>query len=262
VSDQDAFATTRSVVVSRLRDEILSGRLPYGTRLRQAEFAKRFGISTTPVREAFRELATLGLVEIHPHRGAIVLRPSTEELAHIYQVRMLIEPVSVAWSAQRITAAGLAEARSLLAAMREPITADRSAALNRRFHALIARACGNNHLSELVINLLDLSTPYVVRILQSSAEQADRQAAEHEAILRACQRQDPAAAYQASLHHLTRLHLDGGDSALAAVAERWLPFDLKAWLAADMSAALTRGPEEASAPGTVTGHPQLTRDEA
>jgi len=59
----DSFSTTtRSLLVQRLRDEILSGGMPHGTRLRQVEVAARFGISPTPVREAFRELATLGLV--------------------------------------------------------------------------------------------------------------------------------------------------------------------------------------------------------
>jgi DNA-binding GntR family transcriptional regulator len=229
------FATARSVVVARLKDAILSGRTPHGTRLRQADVAASFGISTTPVREAFRELATLGLVEIQAHRGAIVLRPSSEELSHIYEVRILLEPVSVAWTAQRISAGELEQAQSLIELMRRPESPDAAAALNRRFHALLADACGNRHLGELVVNLLDLSTPYILRVVESSPERTKRQTSEHEEILRACQRGDAKAAYEASLRHITQLHLQpGGDaeSIQADLDSRWLPFDLTSCLKA------------------------------
>lgn len=205
--------------------------MPYGTRLRQAEIADRFGISTTPVREAFRELATLGLVEIHPHRGAVVHAPSGWELAHIYEVRTLVEPVSAAWGASRITGEAIIEARKLLSTMGALTDPDAATALNRQFHALIAVASGNGQLSELVTNLLDLSTPYIVRIRKSSPDESERQAAEHEEILAACERRDPAAAYRASLHHLTRLREDIGDGGPPGLSDRWLPFDLPAWVA-------------------------------
>ncbi|PZS16096.1 MAG: hypothetical protein DLM57_11410 [Pseudonocardiales bacterium] len=236
VADDSEFSpTTRSVVVARLREEILSGRTPYGTRMRQAEIAARFGISTTPVREAFRELATLGLVEIHAHRGAVVLRPSEEELEHIYEVRALLEPVSAAWSAQRISGSEVDQAWKLIELMRHPETPDVAATLNRRFHALIAVACGNQHLSELVINLLDLSTPYIVRVVESSQERTERQTSEHEEILRACASGDPQRAYEASQRHLTQLHLEPGDAESQPMRpsfeSRWLPLGLASLLA-------------------------------
>lgn len=251
--DEGEFSpTTRSVVVARLREEILSGRTPFGTRLRQADVAARFGISTTPVREAFRELATLGLVEIQAHRGAIVLRPSGEELAHIYEVRTLLEPVSVAWSAQQITSGDLDQAWKLIHLMRDPKSPDVATTLNRRFHALIAGACGNQQLGELVINLLDLSTPYILRVLESSEERAERQTSEHEEILRACEEGDPQRAYQASLHHLTRLHLEPGahesQPSVTTFATRWLPFDLSVWLG------------ESRPPGAVKPRPRKGRN--
>ncbi len=228
----DGFkATTTWHVVSRLRDEILSGRMPYGTRLRQAEVAGRFGISTTPVREALRELAALGLVEILPHRGAVVHPPSGRELAQIYEVRTLLEPVSVAWSATRITGEAIGEAHKLLATMRSLTDPDAITKLNRKFHALIAMASGNSHLSDLVINLLDISTPYIVRVNELTPNDgSEHQAAEHEEILAACERRDPAAAYRASLNHLTRLRRMTGDGGPPDLSDRWLPFTLPVWL--------------------------------
>jgi DNA-binding GntR family transcriptional regulator len=231
----DEFASTaRSVVVARLKDDILSGRTPHGTRLRQADVAARFGISTTPVREAFRELATLGLVQIEPHRGATVLRFSSAELSHIYEVRILLEPVCVAWAAQRITPGEVDQAAKLIEQMRHTQVPDEVIALNRKFHALLARACGNRHLGDQVMNLLDLSTPYIARVAASSADRTAHQMAEHEEILHACERGDAASAYRASLRHLTQLHIpssgEGSEPMQPATDISWLPFDLSSWL--------------------------------
>lgn len=221
-------STTREALVDRLRDDILSGRVPAGTRLRQADIAARFGVSTTPVREAFRELATLGLVEIHAHRGAVVLAPSATELAQIYEVRAVVEPICAAWSAERISDAEIQAARALLEASRDAGMLD-AAGLNRRFHAVIVAACGNPHLAELTLNLLDRSTPYIVRVLRSSPERVLRQAEEHAELLAALEARDPARAYRASRDHLAHLYPDLDGAEPSAPATRWLPFD-PAWL--------------------------------
>jgi DNA-binding GntR family transcriptional regulator len=232
VVEPDFPTTTRSFVVARLRNEIIAGALPYGTRLRQADVAARFKISTTPVREAFRELATLGLVEIEPHRGAVVLRPTGEELAQIFEVRTILEPISVAWSAQRIQADKLEQAQKLVDLMKDPASADAAASLNRQFHSIIVESCGNRHLGELVLNLLDRSTPYVMRVVDSSEQRRVHQTSEHMEILAACEARDPKRAYAASLRHLTRLPLDldldlhASQPSRPDVAARWLPAGL------------------------------------
>jgi DNA-binding GntR family transcriptional regulator len=217
-------STTRAALVDRLREDILNGRVPAGTHLRQAEIAARFGVSTTPVREAFRELATLGLVEIHAHRGAVVLAPSASELAQIYEVRAIVEPICAAWSAERITEAEIQAARALLETSRDAPMLD-AAGLNRRFHAVIVGACGNPHLAELTLNLLDRSTPYIVRVLRSSPERLLRQAEEHAELLAACEARDPARAYRASRDHLAHLYPDVDGAGPASLAVRWLPFE-------------------------------------
>ena len=251
MSDDPAFSsTTRSVVVARLRDEIIAGSLPYGTRLRQGDIAARFNISTTPVREAFRELATLGLVEIQAHRGAVVLRPSGEELAHIYEVRMLLEPVSVAWSAQRMTQEQLEQAQKLIDLMADPGSAEASATLNRRFHGILADACGNQHLGERVVNLLDLSTPYIMRVVESSEERTAHQTAEHIEILAACAARDPERAYAASLRHLTHLPLEVDEGSSPPIQPqfetRWLPAGVTDWPGPVSTAAGSKAAERAT----------------
>jgi DNA-binding GntR family transcriptional regulator len=68
--------TRSEAVAGELRRMIQSGEFPPGARLRQAEIAARFGMSTTPVREAFMILAQEGIVRQDAHRGVVVFQPS------------------------------------------------------------------------------------------------------------------------------------------------------------------------------------------
>jgi DNA-binding GntR family transcriptional regulator len=224
--------TARSFVFDRLREEILSGKLAPGTRLRQAELGARLRVSTSPVREAFRQLATIGLVEIQPHRGAIVVEPVGVDLSHMYQVRALIEPMCNAWAAQRIADEDIDLLHATVEEMHNVQNVAEITRLNRRFHALIAGASGNSYLAQAVLNLLDLSTPYIGTIFRTNLQAiAKKQATEHGQILAALKDHDPEKAYTASLQHLAPLNIDGTISPSdAPFTELWLPEGIRDYL--------------------------------
>lgn len=73
------WRSLHETVVSRLRDLIAEGQLPEGSRIIERELCDQLGISRTPLREAFKVLASEGLVEIQPNRGAVVTRLSPRE---------------------------------------------------------------------------------------------------------------------------------------------------------------------------------------
>src|ERR671916_2913622 len=101
--------TTSEEVASRLREEILRGDLEPGRRLRQGEVAERFGVSTTPVREAFALLQAQGLVRVDPHKGAIVFHPTAEDLRHLYEIREALEVLAIEKSMQNLSQDQLAK---------------------------------------------------------------------------------------------------------------------------------------------------------
>ena len=86
-----------------LQAEIITGRIPLGTRLRQEDLAARFGVSRTPVREALRQLQALGLVEQLGHRGALVRQFSAEECRNVYLVRAELEGLAAERASGRLT---------------------------------------------------------------------------------------------------------------------------------------------------------------
>src|SRR3954465_6952322 len=78
-------------LASDLQQRVLSGDIPSGTRLRQSALAAEFGVSRTPIREALRKLQAGGLVELQPHRGALVRGLSAREIRDAHQVRAGLE---------------------------------------------------------------------------------------------------------------------------------------------------------------------------
>ena len=101
-------------VADTLRDEILDGRLPAGTRLVETELAERFGVSRGPVRDALAELAREGLAVDLPRRGTFVSSLTEADLEEVYVIRRAIEEAAVRLAVERATPDELARLRVAL----------------------------------------------------------------------------------------------------------------------------------------------------
>ncbi len=129
------YVSKSDLVTDGLRQLITDGRLSPGTALRQRELAEQFGVSYTPVREAFRRLESEGLVEVDIHRGARVARTESEQLAENYRILAALESLAGVLAISKVTDDDIAEIEALyhqVAACRagQPGLAE----LNRRFH--------------------------------------------------------------------------------------------------------------------------------
>jgi DNA-binding GntR family transcriptional regulator len=193
--------TTAKIVAGRLRDEIQEGTLDPGTRLRQNEVAQRFGVSTTPVREAFAQLQAEGLVRIDPHRGAVVFHPSAEDLLEYYEIREVLESLAVTHAIPHLTPAVSKELGDLIDRMRRTSDPRRWLRLNDEFHLKLYECAGRPHLISLIDNLRDASTPYIYMFV-ANRKPSDQANGEHQEILEACMRGDSKAAQRAIRHHL------------------------------------------------------------
>src|SRR3954449_10902511 len=89
-----ADGTAARAVPDRRGDAILAGEIPAGARLRHVDMTRRFGVSTTPVREAFVALQGEGLLLGDPHRGVVVFRPSRADLRENYEIRVALEALA------------------------------------------------------------------------------------------------------------------------------------------------------------------------
>ena len=196
--------TVAGLVAERLRAQIVAGELASGSKLRQVEIARRFGVSTTPVREALAALQREGLVTLHPQRGAVVFLPSVDDLREHYEIRIALEELAVAKAAERFEPEWAQPLEALLEEMRTGPQADRYLALNQQFHSELYAHSGRERLVEMIAGLRDASSAYLNIFRADDDFPVEHLDVEHHEILQACVARDPARASSAVRDHLTR----------------------------------------------------------
>jgi DNA-binding GntR family transcriptional regulator len=184
-----------------LRHDILNGRLAGGTRLHQADLAKAYGVSISPVREALRDLAADGLVDINPFLGAVVHAPTLQELENIYQVRVELIPLAVQMAVQNITEDELHRAGQLIRRMDKDVEPDPWVSNNARLHHILEDACRNDQLAGIMHRLADLSQVYVA-MCERATDSRSHANRVHRLILQAYRHRDVDAAITETLAHI------------------------------------------------------------
>jgi DNA-binding GntR family transcriptional regulator len=187
-----------------LLERIVAGELAPGTRLRQEALADELGVSRTPLREALVRLASEGLVEFTPNRGATVARRDFSDMQQAWRARLVIEPGAARLAALRRDTESIEKLRETVRRQRlvaEDVTA--SFTLNRDFHLTLVRASGNAHLAQFaeLLWLTRIGVPIFARQARDH-EQILAWAGEHEAITDAV-----SAGQGARAERLTRDHI-------------------------------------------------------
>ncbi|HEX9343136.1 MAG TPA: GntR family transcriptional regulator [Actinomycetota bacterium] len=194
--------TAHEFVRDTLRRAILSGALAGGTRLVQADIAAQLNVSTTPVREALRDLAADGLIRFDPHRGGVVNTIDAAEFQEIYEIRKRLEPYAVRRAAERISAKDLDAAAALAAAMEAEPDPGAWTELNWRFHGMLVQAARSPRLLSVVKSAQDAAALYVARSLQETPSRVEQGNAEHRALLEAMRRRDGDTVERILVEHL------------------------------------------------------------
>ena len=186
--DTAAVHGTRADWVDRrLRAAILSGELPPGQKLVAGPLAQLFAVSATPLREAIQRLATRGLVEIEPQRGARVAAASPRDAEEIYELRALLDPLALRDSLAHSDDAHRAAIETAFTHMlrADPAAADFVEAFDRHaeFHATLLAQCRSRWLLRLTALLADHSQRYAFLAVNAGVAGGHHDAlAEHRAL--------------------------------------------------------------------------------
>jgi DNA-binding GntR family transcriptional regulator len=203
-----ARETAARAVADRLADAIQRGVYPPGTHLRQNQLAAEFGVSTTPVREAFALLRSQGILQIDPHRGAIVFGATAEEIAEAYEIRGELEVLAALKALPHLTDELLDAMRQLANEMCSTTDGTAYLRLNYAFHDTLYRASRRPRLCSMIETLRVLSTSYL-QLYQSRLDgkarvaHYDRVNREHERIVDACRGRDAKRLESELRNHLT-----------------------------------------------------------
>ena len=194
---------------------IVEGRYPPGARLVETRIARELGVSQAPVREALRDLESVGVVESFAFRGARVRLPSSQELIEAFPVRAALESLAAAEAARKIEDEQLDELEALISAMVEAAQrgdAHAQSMANARFHGLVVQSAGNSILE----HQWALLEPFARTYLTATKAHVDLMhlAERHRKILEPLRRRDSDAAAAAVREHLMEAArwLQEGDS--------------------------------------------------
>jgi DNA-binding GntR family transcriptional regulator len=204
-------------VVEKLRHLIYRGDIAAGERINELQIAAALGVSRTPLREAVKLLASEGLLELLPGRGARVRRLSPEEIRDHFEVIGALERHAVEAAVIKMTAKGRAELERLHEQMKAAFAdGDRRAyyAANQRMHALFVRLADSPTLRETHETVAKRARHGRPVTLASSQRWKDSMA-EHAEILAAVRDGDADKAGSLMLRHVRRT-----GEAMAEIARR------------------------------------------
>lgn len=214
--------------VQRLRDDIengiLTGAFLPGERLDEVQLATRYGVSRTPIREALIQLGAIGLIEIRPRRGAVVIKHGPQRIYEMFEVMAELEGLAGALAAQRHTnedrdAILASHARCKISAESED--ADAYYYDNEAFHRSIYAASHNEFLEEQAIVLHRRLRPY--RRLQLRVRNRMRNSfTEHGQIVEAILANDAEATRSLLRNHIV-IQGDRFANLLATLAKHEVP---------------------------------------
>lgn len=205
------YRTKEEQVADFLREGIISGAYPRGSRLKQADLAEQLNLSITPVREALKLLEAEGYVTRDSYRGASVVPFDPAASGEILQLRLLLEAQLVQGAVEKITAQDIEELRTLEAQFERAFeTGDRASArgINYRFHRRLYDIAGMPHTLHFVQILW---ARYPFDVINAAGGRGEHAAEEHHAILDAIAARDTSAAILSM-----RKHIESGWNVLRA----------------------------------------------
>lgn len=196
--------TLTDKVYESLREDILTNRLPPGTSLQEATIARALDVSRGPVREALRKLASEGLVNLEPRRGASVSSLTKEEFLDAYRVREALEVLAIELATPRLEQADIERLTSLHQGMRqaaEEEDVDQFFRNNSEFHALFVDRSGNLILQDMFYPLIDQMRRYRLRSMNLRGGLM-RSCDEHATIIEAVREEDAERAANLLREHI------------------------------------------------------------
>ena len=212
--------TLASAITEQLRQEILSNAHPAGTQLRQDALAATFGVSRIPVREALIQLEAEGLVQLIPHKGAVVTSLSRDEVNDVFDLRILLETRLFRDSIPKLTAEDFAQLQRIQASFSGAIrdmNLQQWGVLNTQVHTALYARAELPQTAAMVASLLQKSDRYT-RVQLSSKNATKRAEDEHDALISLAKQGKADEACELLVKHIETVRRDLIDLLVSAPA--------------------------------------------
>ncbi|NOC85347.1 GntR family transcriptional regulator [Ruegeria sp. HKCCD6428] len=195
-------ATISDTIYQNLSQQIITGELSAGEKLRQDHIARTFDTSHVPVREALLRLEAHGLARHEPRRGMRVTALDPAEVREVIEMRVALETLALQQSVQNMSPVALDKIDRARIACDEAQAMPQWEALNRAFHRAILTPCGLPRLLHTIDDLHIASARHLFAHWRSKwVQQTDK---DHAALVQALRRKDLSTAKGILTRHIRR----------------------------------------------------------
>jgi DNA-binding GntR family transcriptional regulator len=162
-NDDNEFpiVTLETYALNTLRKLILDGEIKPGQRLDQDELSIKMRVSRNPIRNAIRALATEGIIDIYPHKGAFIRQLSSDEIEEIYSLRAVIEGFTSKLAMANITDEHISILISICDKLDQTNDPDEYLELNHLFHDTIYEQAKRRYFASVICNLRNILAPAI-----------------------------------------------------------------------------------------------------
>lgn len=202
----DASDIEENAIVERIYDAVMDQRLPAGVKLSESALCEAFGTGRMRIRRSLLLLASRGVVELHPNRGAYVASPTPAQAREVFEARLALEPNLVVMAAERASDADLALLSRLIEAEGTAHAAGHrhdAIRLSGQFHTQLAELAGNSVMARMVRELI-AQTSLIIGLFGAPGVTNCRDD-DHTAIAAALQARDGARAADLIRAHLQQI---------------------------------------------------------
>lgn len=196
------------VTAAKIRNAIISGELPLGSKLSEQRLADTLGVSRSPVRDALAALQSEGLVRVSPKRGSFVFTPELRDVDDLCEHRAVLETAALRMGITRNHAMLMQQMEHAVAAMHRALTGNDTTGYStgdRQFHRAIIESCGNRSLLRGYNHTISPVKALRTHLFTIMDEDTDRSMREHTAILEACRSGDADLAVTLLEEHIDHL---------------------------------------------------------
>jgi DNA-binding GntR family transcriptional regulator len=197
--------TIAHAVAHDLRMRILRGEYPPGTRLKEQQVARQLGVSATPVRDAIRQLAEAGLLELVPNRGAFVKKFTLGDISEMAQLREILEVAAFREAARRITDEDLARLKEYDRVYQDAWAGsdyETGVEADLQFHQYVCEMAGNRRLADMTARLSILAAWLHLLRLRGGMLPLTRVRDDHLLLVDALASRDPDVAEAETRRHI------------------------------------------------------------
>lgn len=207
----DPIAPQRSlteIVADRIREAVILGEFPIGTKLSEQKLADQLQVSRSPVREALVLLQIEGLVHVYPKRGSFVFSPDQITVHDLCEHRTILERACLEFAMRRNPERLMQGLKAGIERMNTAIRASDTKEYSRgdlAFHQAIIEASGNQSLIKVYQTTIGPLMAFRTHLFTITGVQLDRSMAEHAELLQACQSNDLRQAQAVCARHINHL---------------------------------------------------------